>query len=70
MGFFFFDSGLAAEVHQTFDDLISISYLWGSPEWFQLRKAVMDLGGMKGSSTKSQRSWYKIFKKTGIIWLL
>jgi hypothetical protein len=29
---------MAAEVHETFDDLISISYLWGSPEWFQLRK--------------------------------
>jgi hypothetical protein len=25
---------------------------------------------MKGSSTKSQRGWYKTFKKTGIIWLL
>jgi phosphatidylserine/phosphatidylglycerophosphate/cardiolipin synthase-like enzyme len=70
MGFFFFDPDLAAEVHQTFDDLISISYPWGSPEWFQLRKEVMELGGMKGSSTKSQRGWYKTFKKTGIIWLL
>ena len=57
-------------MHQTFDDLISISYPWGSPEWFQLRKEVMELGGMKGSSTKSQRGWYKTFKKTGIIWLL
>ena len=66
----FLDPDLAAEVHQTFDDLISISYPWGSPEWFQLRKEVMELGGMKGSSTKSQRGWYKTFKKTGIIWLL
>ena len=57
-------------MHQTFDDLISISYPWGSLEWFQLRKEVMKLGGMKGSSTKSQRGCYKTFKKTGIIWLL
>jgi len=70
MGFFFNDPGLAEDVHASFDQLISISYLWGSPEWLQLRKEVMDLKGMKGNSTKSQRGWYKLFKNTGIIWLL
>ncbi len=70
MGFFFLDPGLAADVHASFDNLISISYLWGSPEWFQLRKEVMGIKGTKGRSTKSQRSWYKFFKNTGIIWLL
>jgi putative cardiolipin synthase len=70
MGFFFLDPGLAADVHASFDDLVSISYLWGSPEWFQMRKEVMGIKGTKGRSTKSQRSWYKLFKNTGIIWLL
>ena len=70
MGFFFRDPGLAADVHAGFDDLIDISYRWGSPEWFELRKQVMEKGGMKGKSTKSQRGWYKFFSKTGIIWLL
>jgi phosphatidylserine/phosphatidylglycerophosphate/cardiolipin synthase-like enzyme len=70
MGFFFHDPGLAADVHASFDELIENAYLWGSPEWLQLRKAVMDKGGMKGRSTKRQRSWYKFFKKSGIIWLL
>jgi len=37
---------------------------------FMLRKEVMDLRGMNGSSTKIRRGWYKTFKKTGIIWLL
>jgi len=70
MGFFFHDPELAADVHASFDELIENAYLWGSPEWLQLRKAVMEKGGMKGQSTKRQRSWYKLFKKTGVIWLL
>lgn len=70
MGFFFHDPGLAADVHAGFDDLIAISYRWGSPEWFELRKQVMEKGGMKGKSTKSQRGLYKFFHRTGIIWLL
>lgn len=70
MGFFFQDPGLAADVHAGFDDLVELSYRWGSPEWLELRKQVIEKGGMKGKSTKSQRSWYKFFNKTGIIWLL
>lgn len=70
MGFFFHDPELAADVHASFDELVSSSYLWGSPQWLQLREAVMDKGGMKGRSTKRQRGWYKFFKNTGIIWLL
>ena len=70
MGFFFLDENLAADVHASFDYLIENSYRWGSPEWFQLRKEVMGLKGMKGRSTKNQRKLYKTFKKTGIIWYL
>ena len=70
MGFFFVDPDLAADVHRSFDQLIESSYLWGSPEWFQLRREVMEKGGMKGSSTGGQRGWYKLFKNTGVIWLL
>lgn len=70
MGFFFHDPALAADVSAGFDELTSISYLWGSPEWLQLRSAVMEKGGTKGSSTKKQRALYKFFKKSGIIWLL
>lgn len=70
MGFFFADPELARDVHASFDALISISYLWGSPEWLELRSKVMDAGGMKGKTTRAQRTWYKTFKKTGLIWWL
>jgi len=70
MGFFFLDEDLAADIHASFDALVKASYRWGSPEWFQLRKEVMGLKGMKGRSTRNQRKFYNFFKKTGIIWLL
>jgi hypothetical protein len=70
MGFFFLDEDLAADVHASFDALVKKSYLWGSPEWFQLRKEVMELKGMKGRSTRNQRKFYNLFKKTGLIWWL
>jgi phosphatidylserine/phosphatidylglycerophosphate/cardiolipin synthase-like enzyme len=70
MGFFFQDPGLAADVHDSFDQLISMSYLWGSPEWLELRRKVIEAGGMKGRSTSGQRSWYQFFKKSGLIWWL
>jgi phosphatidylserine/phosphatidylglycerophosphate/cardiolipin synthase-like enzyme len=70
MGFFFLSDELVADLHAGFDQLVAISYRWGSPEWLQLRKSVMDAGGIKGFSTRHQRRLYKFFQKTGIIWLL
>jgi phosphatidylserine/phosphatidylglycerophosphate/cardiolipin synthase-like enzyme len=70
MGFFFRDDELAADIHAGFDGLVSISYRWGSPEWLELRRQVMGLKAMKGSSTRNQRGWYRFFKSSGIIWLL
>jgi putative cardiolipin synthase len=70
MGFFFIDPGLAADVREGFDYLIESSYRWGSPEWFQLRKEVMGVKGMKGRSTRNQRRLYKTLKNTGFIWWL
>ena len=70
MGFFFLDEKLAADVHESFEELIGISYRWGTPEWFQMRKEVMSLKGTKGRSTRKQRRNYNIFKKTGLIWYL
>ena len=57
-------------MHESFDELMSISYRWGSPEWLQLRNAVMEMGGVKGQSTKRQRGLYRVLKSTGVIWWL
>ena len=64
MGFFFLDPDLAAEVHETFDDLISISY----PGAHRVVPAAGSDGtrGMKGSSTKSQRVGTRPLRKRGL----
>lgn len=70
MGFFFLSEALVADLHASFDQLVAISYRWGSPEWLQLRERVMEAGGIKGFSTRHQRLLFRFFQKTGIIWLL
>jgi len=69
MGYFFKGDALANELNEAFDYLVERSYLWGSPEWLELRKKSMDLKGMKGFSTRQQRKVYKTLKATGLHWL-
>jgi hypothetical protein len=61
---------LQADLNEAFDYLVDSSYRWGSPEWFQLRKEIMDKKGIKGRSTANQRRLYKALKNTGAIWWL
>jgi phosphatidylserine/phosphatidylglycerophosphate/cardiolipin synthase-like enzyme len=70
MGFFFDSEELIGDLLESFEQLVSFSYRWGSPEWLEMRRQVMDKGDIKGRSTERQRSWYRFFRKTGIIWLL
>ena len=69
MGYFFKSDLLAAELNEAFDLLVEMSYLWGSPEWLELRRKTLDIKGMKGFSTKHQRKVYKTLKATGLHWL-
>ena len=68
MGFFFRSRGIADDIRDNTDYLISLSYRWGSPEWLAMRKAVMDMGGSKALTTKKQRTIYKTLKATGLHW--
>jgi phosphatidylserine/phosphatidylglycerophosphate/cardiolipin synthase-like enzyme len=69
MGYFFKSDPLAQDLNEAFDHLIETSYLWGSPEWLELRRKTLDVKGMKGWSTKHQRKVYKTLKATGLHWL-
>ncbi len=69
MGYFFKSDPLANELNEAFDHLIETSYRWGSPEWLEMRSKTVDIGGMKGFSTKHQRKVYKTLKATGLHWL-
>ena len=68
MGFFFRSEGLAADVRENTDYLVGVSYLWGSPEWLDMRKQLMAQKDSKASRTRKQRGLYKFLKNTGLQW--
>jgi putative cardiolipin synthase len=51
----FFDSAeLANDLAENTGYLISLSYRWGSPEWLEMRRQLMELGGKKGYTVRHQ----------------
>jgi putative cardiolipin synthase len=46
-----------------------LSYRWGSPEWLEMRRQLVELGGKKGYTVRHQRGIYKTIKNTGLMWL-
>jgi len=70
MGFFVEDSEIQQDLNDIFDDLKALSYRWGTPEWLQMRKQVMEMGGIKGWTTKHQRFIYEFLVATGLIWYI
>ena len=69
MGYFFDSAELANDIAENTDYLISLSYRWGSPEWLEMRRQLMELGGKKGYTVRHQRGIYKTIKNTGLMWL-
>ena len=70
MGFFYKSDAVHQGLIEIFEDLKADSYRWGTPEWLEMRKQVMNLGGMKGWSTRNQRSIFKFMRATGLDWLI
>lgn len=70
LGFFFQNKQVDEDLNAIFDLLKESSYRWGSPEWLQMRKEVMKISGMKGWSTRKQRSIFKFMRATGLDWLI
>lgn len=68
-GFFFLGGELSEDLNKVFEDLKAKSYLWGSPEWLEMRREVMDQKGMKASTTRKQRGIFKTLRNTGMEWL-
>jgi phosphatidylserine/phosphatidylglycerophosphate/cardiolipin synthase-like enzyme len=66
MGFFFASPGLRQDVIDDFELLKSESYLWGSPEWLEMRRRLMEQGGVKGKATRNQRRIFRTLRDTGL----
>ena len=68
MGFMFQSKSLADDLRANTDFLIEKSHRWGSPEWLEMRRRLMNTDTLKGTMTKTQRSMYKTLRGTGLIW--
>lgn len=68
MGFFFRSEALTEDFLRDFEQLRNKSYLWGSPEWLEMRRALVESGGMKGWTTKHQSSLYRVLSVSGLKW--
>jgi len=68
MGFFFSGDELSADLEAIFEDLKKDSYLWGSPEWLEMREKLRRAGGKKGKNTYKQRKTYKFLEDSGLKW--
>ncbi len=68
MGFFFRSDELRDELTAIFEDLKKDSYLWGTPEWLEMRNNLRLIGGKKGKNTYKQRETYKFLEESGLKW--
>jgi len=68
MGFFYISEEIAEDVRANSEYLIGVSYKWGSPEWLEMRKRIMEQDDSKASMTRKQRGLYKTLKNTGLQW--
>ena len=68
MGYFFHGRELADQLWKNVELLKADAYLWGSPEWLEMRAELGKKGGSQGFTTRNQRTIYKTLQKTGLIW--
>jgi putative cardiolipin synthase len=68
LGFYYLSQGLSNDLNQVFDELKAISLRWGTPEWLEMRRKLIESGGFKGYTAGTQRGRYKIMKNLGLIW--
>ena len=70
VGFFVRGERILGEMRDIFEELKASSYRWGSPEWLQMRRETMDIGGLKGWTARHQRFIYRFLRATGLYWLI
>jgi phosphatidylserine/phosphatidylglycerophosphate/cardiolipin synthase-like enzyme len=70
MGFFFTSEGLQEDLAEQLEFLRESAYLWGSPEWLEMRRRLMEQNGSKASTTRKQRGIYKLLVALNLKWLI
>ncbi|NNL06765.1 MAG: phospholipase, partial [Gammaproteobacteria bacterium] len=70
LGFFFLGEGVRQELIEVFDYLKSTSYRWGTPEWLEMRRKVMESDSSKASPARKQRGIFKTIRGLGLEYLM
>ncbi|MFD2231769.1 phospholipase D-like domain-containing protein [Alkalimarinus sediminis] len=70
MGFFYQGRNVSNDLATVFEQLKATSYRWGTPEWLEMRKKVMESDSSKASPARKQRSIYKTVRALGLEYLL
>ncbi|QFU74348.1 phospholipase [Halioglobus maricola] len=69
MGFFFESPELAQDLIEDFELLKSESYHWGTPEWLDMRRQLMEGKGLKAGAVRNQRKVFNVLRKTKLEYL-
>ncbi len=70
MGFFIDSKETRNELIQVFEALKKTSYLWGSPEWIEMRKKLIQSNSKKAGNVKKQRRVFKVIRALGLEYLM
>ena len=70
LGFFFLGDGVRQELDDVFQWLKSTSYRWGTPEWLEMRRKVMESDSKKAGPARKQRGIFKTVRGLGLEYLM
>ena len=70
LGYFFLGDGLRDELSEVFEQLKATSYRWGTPEWLEMRRKVMESDSPKAIPARKQRGIYKTVRALGLEYLM
>ena len=70
MGFFFSGTKLRDELKDVFEQLKATSYRWGTPEWLEMRKQLMQSDSKKAGPARKQRIIFKTIRGLGLEYLM
>ena len=68
MGYFLNGEEVKDGLQEIFEELKQDSYLWGSPEWLEMRDKLRRTGTSKGGRVHRQRKTYDSLRNSGLKW--
>jgi phosphatidylserine/phosphatidylglycerophosphate/cardiolipin synthase-like enzyme len=70
LGFFFHGEEVRDDLAEVFEWLKATSYRWGTPEWLEMRRKVMEGDSSKAGPARKQRGIYKTLRALDLEYLM